>query len=174
MALRDRILKIKKDAGITTAALSHLSGVPQGTINKILNGETENPRARTLRQLAAALGCSPDAFYDAPPAAAAFDPAAPQTLPAGDLTFQMPDDSMSGARILHGDTVFVAHDPSPGDGSIAAVSIDGVVTLRRLYSIKDGLTLLSENSAFPPIVLTGDETSRVEIIGRAVGFAAFL
>lgn len=173
MALRDRILTIKKDAGITTAALSHLSGVPQGTINKILNGETENPRARTLRQLAAALGCSPDAFYDTPPAAA-FNPAAPQTLPAGDLTFQMPDDSMSGARILHGDTVFVARDPSPGDGSIAAVSIDGVITLRRLYLIKDGLTLLSENSAFPPIVLTGDEISRVEIIGRAVGFAAFL
>lgn len=45
-------LKIrKKELGITTEQLSNLSGVPIGTINKILNGETRSPRYDTLSAL---------------------------------------------------------------------------------------------------------------------------
>ena len=43
------ILKQKKEEkGLTTETLSKLSGVPVGTINKILNGETKSPRYDTL------------------------------------------------------------------------------------------------------------------------------
>lgn len=46
------ILKQKKEEkGITTEELSRLSGVPVGTINKILNGETKSPRYNTLSAL---------------------------------------------------------------------------------------------------------------------------
>ena len=46
------ILKQKKEEkGLTTEALSRLSGVPVGTINKILNGETKSPRYDTLAAL---------------------------------------------------------------------------------------------------------------------------
>lgn len=45
--LRDR----KKELNITTEQLSLLSGVPVGTINKILNGETKSPRYDTLTAL---------------------------------------------------------------------------------------------------------------------------
>ena len=41
----------KKKLGMTTGQLSQLSGVPVGTINKILSGETKSPRYDTLRAL---------------------------------------------------------------------------------------------------------------------------
>jgi transcriptional regulator with XRE-family HTH domain len=190
MTLRQRVLKLKNDANMTTETLSKLSGVPKGTINKILNGETENPRARTLRQLALALGCSPELLYDDAPLPEApseksvpascgaqitvYGESLPAALPAYDIAVRMPDPSMSGARINQGDLVFVLRDPAPQDGAIAALLIDGGLTLRRLYRIRDGLTLLSENSAFPPLVLTGDDCAKIEILGRATGFVASL
>lgn len=57
MTLRERLLRLKNENGFTTDALSERSGVPKGTINKLLNGETRNPTAQTLRRLAEALEC---------------------------------------------------------------------------------------------------------------------
>lgn len=51
----DDLRKKKEQAGMTTAALSKLSGVPVGTINKILNGETKSPRYDTICALEQAL-----------------------------------------------------------------------------------------------------------------------
>ena len=63
MELKDILARLKSENGLTTEQLSHLSGVPRGTLNKLLNGETRNPRGDTLRRLAEALNCSPDVFY---------------------------------------------------------------------------------------------------------------
>lgn len=49
--IADIIKKKKDEVGMTTASLSKLSGVPVGTINKILNGETKYPRYDTLAAL---------------------------------------------------------------------------------------------------------------------------
>jgi len=43
--------KKKEEKGLTIEALSKLSGVPVGTINKIFNGETKSPRYATLTAL---------------------------------------------------------------------------------------------------------------------------
>lgn len=43
--------KRKEEIGMTTAALSKLSGVPQGTVSKILNGETRSPCYDTIAAL---------------------------------------------------------------------------------------------------------------------------
>ena len=51
----DDLKRKKEEAGMTTATLSKLSGVPVGTINKILNGETKSPRCDTLSALEQAL-----------------------------------------------------------------------------------------------------------------------
>ena len=58
MELREKLLALKTENGLTTDALSERSGVPKGTINKLLNGETRNPTAQTLRRLAEALNCA--------------------------------------------------------------------------------------------------------------------
>ena len=50
-ALYEELKKKKSELGMTTEQLSRLSGVPVGTINKILNGETKSPRYDTLDAL---------------------------------------------------------------------------------------------------------------------------
>ena len=55
---------LKKEKGLTTEQLSKESGVPIGTLNKILNGTTKDPKLETLKALARVLGCSLDEFDD--------------------------------------------------------------------------------------------------------------
>ena len=57
MELKDVLLKLKTENGFTTEQLSQRSGVPKGTLNKLLNGETRNPTGATLKKLAEALNC---------------------------------------------------------------------------------------------------------------------
>ena len=55
MKIADRIREQKDKRGITTEQLSELSGVPVGTINKILSGETKSPRYDTIDALETAM-----------------------------------------------------------------------------------------------------------------------
>ena len=66
MELREKLLALKTENGLTTDALSERSGVPKGTINKLLNGETRNPTTQTLRRLAKALNCPLEALCGQP------------------------------------------------------------------------------------------------------------
>ena len=50
-SLGEEFKEKKNELGITTEQLSRLSGIPVGTINKILNGETKSPRYATLKAL---------------------------------------------------------------------------------------------------------------------------
>lgn len=52
----DYIKKRKNELGITTEELSEQSGVPVGTLNKILSGQTSDPKFETLKSLCKALG----------------------------------------------------------------------------------------------------------------------
>ena len=56
--------KLKQERGMVSEDLARLSGVPLGTLNKILNGQTKNPSLETVFALAHALGCSVDDFDD--------------------------------------------------------------------------------------------------------------
>ena len=56
--------KLKQERGLKTEELAQLSGVPVGTLNKILNGQTKNPSLETVFALAHALECSVDDFDD--------------------------------------------------------------------------------------------------------------
>lgn len=60
----DIINSLKKEKSLTTEQLSIESGVPVGTLNKILNGTTKDPKLETLKALARVLGCSLDDFDD--------------------------------------------------------------------------------------------------------------
>ena len=66
MELRQKLMLLKSQNGLTTDALSERSGVPKGTINKLLNGATRNPTAGTLRRLAEALGCHVETLMSRP------------------------------------------------------------------------------------------------------------
>lgn len=50
--------------GLTTDELSQRSGVPIGTLNKILSGATKDPKLETLKAIARVLGLSLNDFDD--------------------------------------------------------------------------------------------------------------
>ena len=64
MKLNRKLARLKAERGLTTEALSQRSGVPKGTLNKILNGETRNPTISTLAALADALTQDKPVLYD--------------------------------------------------------------------------------------------------------------
>ena len=60
----EKISEYKKKLGMTTEELSEKSGVPLGTLNKILSGATKDPKLETLKAIAHVLGLSLDDFDD--------------------------------------------------------------------------------------------------------------
>ena len=207
MDLRDVLARLKTENGLTTDQLSQISGVPKGTLNKLLNGETRNPTGSTLKKLADALNCPVELLY-------ARDVHATQGLrnaedvlrihrraipllgeiAAGlpiyadeetelilcddslrcDFALRVRGDSMIGARIHDGDLVFIRSQDDVDDGEIAAVVLNDEATLKRVYHIKNGLQLLSENPRYAPMIFTLDECDSIRILGKAVGFQSRL
>ncbi len=51
----EEIRKRKRILGYTNATLSDLTGIPMGTLNKILSGDTKNPRPENMKALEEAL-----------------------------------------------------------------------------------------------------------------------
>ena len=60
MMLATQLKLLKEKRKLTTQQLSDLSGVPVGTINRILSGQTDNPSFQTVCDITRALGGSLD------------------------------------------------------------------------------------------------------------------
>ncbi len=206
MNLREVLAKLKTENGLTTDQLSLRSGVPKGTLNKLLNGETRNPTGATLKKIADALNCPVELLYpqtgDGVRLRNAADvlPIRRRAVPmlgeiaAGvpiyaeentelvlcddslrcDFALRVRGDSMIGARIRDGDLVFIRSQDDVDDGEIAAVVLNDEATLKRVYHIKNGLQLLSENPRYAPMIFTLDECESIRILGKAVSFQSAL
>ena len=61
-AIYIRLKELKEKTGFTNSQLSTLSGVPLGTINRILSGQTDNPSYQTVQDLVIAMGSTMDDF----------------------------------------------------------------------------------------------------------------
>ena len=66
MELGEYIAKYRKEAGVTLDDLAARSGVPKGTINKIIAGTTKSPTLETVCSIANALGKTINDFMDPP------------------------------------------------------------------------------------------------------------
>ena len=62
MELGELLTKYRKEAGFTIDELAEKSGVPKGTINKIIAGTTKAPTLENVRALAYAMGKTLDDF----------------------------------------------------------------------------------------------------------------
>nr|DAS80981.1 MAG TPA: Repressor protein CI [Caudoviricetes sp.] len=89
-----------------------------------------------------------------------------------DFCLKARGDSMTGARIMDGDVVFIQKDASLEAGQIYAVAIDDEATLKRVYydEASQVLQLLSENPKYPPMIYSGEKLDHVHILGRAIAF----
>ncbi|CZT56908.1 helix-turn-helix domain-containing protein [Solibaculum mannosilyticum] len=68
MDLGDMISKYRKQKGMTINDLAEKSGVPKGTLNKIIAGTTKAPTLETVRLIAYALDLTLNDFDDTSPA----------------------------------------------------------------------------------------------------------
>lgn len=89
-----------------------------------------------------------------------------------DLCYRMHDDSMVGARICVGDLVFVRKQSQVANGEIALVCLDGETCLKRIYYYPETekMVLLSENTAYEPLVYVGKSLSQVTVLGKVISF----
>ncbi|MGN0778756.1 MAG: helix-turn-helix domain-containing protein [Aristaeellaceae bacterium] len=65
-AVRERILELCQERGITVNRLCTLSGVTQSTVNNIVNGRNHSVTLSTLKKLCDGLDISIQAFFDSP------------------------------------------------------------------------------------------------------------
>ncbi len=79
-------------------------------------------------------------------------------------------DSMINARIYDGDIVFIRQQPEVENGEIAAVVIDGAVTLKRVYVEQDRIILRAENPKIRPMIFKKTDFSQFRILGKAIAF----
>lgn len=86
-----------------------------------------------------------------------------------DFCLRCKGDSMTGARIYDGDIVYVKSQPEVENGQIAAIQIDGDVTLKRVYVFSDHIILRAENPAYPDLIY--DDRNEIRILGRAFAFS---
>lgn len=56
----------RKEAKMTIDELVAKSGIPKGTLNKIIAGTTRDPQLETVKAIARALNCTLDDFDDTP------------------------------------------------------------------------------------------------------------
>lgn len=89
-----------------------------------------------------------------------------------DFCLRAKGDSMTGARILDGDIVFIKSMPVVENGAIAAVVIGDEATLKRVYWYPEEkrLRLQAENPAYRTMEFIGPELDTVRILGKAVAF----
>lgn len=203
MQLKEILGKLKTENGLTTELLSQRSGVPRGTLNKLLNGETRNPTGETLRKLADALNCPVELFWAqgagvrngedllrirrrALPMLGEIAAGVPIYVEEEpeivfcddslrcDFALRVRGDSMTGARIHDGDIVFIRSQEDVDDGDIAAVILNDEATLKRVYHIPGGLQLLPMNPCYAPMVFTRENCDSIRILGKAVGFQSRL
>jgi repressor LexA len=80
-------------------------------------------------------------------------------------------DSMVNAGIRDGDVVYIRQQSEVENGQIAAVMVDDAeATLKRVYFDGSMVQLVAENPCVSPMVFTGQDVSRVHILGLAVGY----
>lgn len=97
-----------------------------------------------------------------------YEPMLKETLPSGNLAFlEAYGDSMS-PTIEDGDLVLISIQSEIEDGEICAVLLEGGdrATLKRVKHQGSMILLLSDNSAYDPIIIT--EESQARIFGKAI------
>ena len=89
-----------------------------------------------------------------------------------DFCLKARGDSMTGARIMDGDIVFIRKDAEIVNGQIYAVAIDDEATLKRVYydETAQELRLLAENPKYPTMVYSGERLAHVHVLGKAIAF----
>lgn len=199
--ISENLKKLRKQRNMTLEELAESIGTSRQTVHRYESGAISNIPHDKIELLAEALGTTPAALMGwAEDSAAKFGAvSSPKKIPLlgaiacgepiyaqqeydnyvyaspgidADFCLEAHGDSMIGARIFDGDTVFIRAQDSVDNGDIAAVIINDEATLKRVYFYpgESKLVLSPENPKYAPLVYTNEELDSVRILGRAVAF----
>ena len=119
-----RIKQIMKSKHIGNKTLAEMSGLPLGTLNKIIYGDTKSPTLDNMQAIAKALGCTLDDFVEDPV------DTTPEQLTASEQALltdfrQLNGDGQSKVCEYTSDLVASGrYDVNVGDGSVYGQSED--------------------------------------------------
>jgi repressor LexA len=80
-----------------------------------------------------------------------------------DFALKVKGDSMINVGIYEGDIAFIKRQPDLENGEIGAVLIENEATLKRVYKQNGSITLVAENSKYPPKTFTNGD---IRILGK--------
>jgi DNA polymerase V len=81
--------------------------------------------------------------------------------PSATFFVRVSGDSMLGAGIHPDDVLVVDRSLEASSGRIVIAVVDGELTVKRLHIASDGVRLLAENPAYPPIEIKEDAALHV-------------
>lgn len=200
--LQETLKQMRRARGLTLEELAAAVGTSKQTISRYEKGIISNVPFDKIEALAVALGVAPAdlvGWQSRQQPHHALRPVTRKRLPIlgeiacgepifaeemheayatadgdldADFCLRAVGDSMIGARIYDGDTVFLRSQDTVENGEIAAVIIDGEATLKRVYYYpeKEKLVLSPENPRYEPFVFVGEELDTIRILGKAVAF----
>ena len=197
----NKLKELRRRKGITLDALAAAVGTSKQTIHRYENGIISNIPPEKVERLAEALSTTPGELmgWSEKYLQKNIIPISVKRLPIlgeiacgepiyaeeehesfaaadadldADFCLRAVGDSMTGARIFDGDTVFIKSQESVDNGEIAAVIINDEATLKRVYFYPEEskLILSPENPRYAPLVFMGSELNQIKIIGKAVAF----
>ena len=71
---------------------------------------------------------------------------------------------------LPGDIIYIKRQPDVREGQVAVVLIDDEATLKHVYKRREGLTLISDNPDYPPMLIDAADHEYIAIYGVPVGY----
>lgn len=196
--IANRLKQLRRERKMTLEELAAAIGTSKQTIHRYENGVIANIPHAKVAELAAALGVSPTELMGwesegegarrvpmlgsiacGEPIFASEERGEYVSAAGGvdaDFCLRARGDSMTGARILDGDVVFIRAQDTVEDGQIAAVIIGEEATLKRVYYYPEDkkLVLSPENPRYAPMVYVGKELENVKILGKAVAFQSVI
>lgn len=92
--------------------------------------------------------------------------------PTATFFVRVTGDSMEGARIFDGDILVVDRSIEPTSGKLVVAAVYGELVVKRLHKTASGLTLVSENENYEPILI--DDSEGCFIWGVVTGSARVL
>ena len=198
LTIGERIRRRRKQLGLSVDDIAKKLGKDRATIYRYESSEIENLPLNVLEPLAKVLRVSPGylmGWENIIPYKTKKVPMLGE-IPAGepmmvaeecceyyvevdesisvDFCLRVKGDSMINARIQDGDLVFIRKQPIVENGEIAAILIDGEVTLKRFYKNGNGVILKPENSKYQPRYYTEKDFKDIKILGKAILFQSKL
>ena len=87
-----------------------------------------------------------------------------------DFCVMINDDSLSGARIIQGDMVYIERNQSLANNDIALIEFNQEVLIRRVHKFDGGILLRAESKGYPDVTITKKNSRDMKVIGKAVLF----